>query len=223
MPRIKKLLSVLCISVLLCGCGSSNSDTESNANSSAPDTTEASTVQENTTIPESPTEEITDNTFVNTSDSALPEEAEKALLDYLKCDSYEALADSIYPSSIAEEMKNDNLVQGNYFFALYPSDSYEDLEISECIRRTKEEAENLAAFWAMGVSLQGVSADFSAEEGCDVVASATYTIYGEMETMKIRFTNRLTILKIINDRWIIIPSSDMETNSWDLIESIPNY
>lgn len=154
---------------------------------------------------------------MNNTKAVLPEEAKNALLVYLKCDSIETLSDSILPSSVADEMKNGTLQQGNYFFAGFPFGRYTDEEISECTRMPKQRAENLAAFWAKGVSMQGVLVDFTAEEGYDVVASAIYEL-NNVETIKIRVTRRLNILKIIDDHWIIIPTVDMETDKTERIQ-----
>lgn len=222
MLRIRILLFSLFISVLLCGCDNSNNSIESNMDRSSSDTTEATSVHTNI-IEEKPNDRSGDDISMNTTNTILPKEAENALYEYLKCDSIDALSDSILPSSVAEEMKNGNMIQGNYFFAGFPYGTYEDLKISECTQLTKEEADRIATFWAMGVSVQGVSADFTAEEGYNVIVSANYTLSNETEeddelsAMKIRMTNRLFILNIINDRWIIVPSSDMDVIRMEVI------
>lgn len=217
MRRVKILFFAIPISALLCGCSGSDFSEVNQSNNSIPVSSESiylytDTGEEQTDILEGNDIDM-DNTKV-----VLPEEAENALLEYLKCDSIETLSDSILPSSVADEMKNGTLQQGNYFFAGFPCGSYNDEEISECTRMPKQQAENLAAFWAGGVSIQGVSVDFTAEEGYDVVASATYEFKDNVETIKIRVTKRLNILKIIDDRWIIIPTADMETNKMEIIQ-----
>lgn len=219
MSQIRILLVALLISVLLllCGCDNSKTFIESNMNSPSFDTTEVTSVHTNI-IEKKSNDKSGDDVSMNTTYTIFPKEAENALYEYLKCDSIDTLSDSLFPSSVAGEMKNGNIIQGNYFFAGFPSSKYEDAEISECTQITKQKAENLAAFWSLGASLQGISADFSAEEGYEVVVSATYTLEDSIENMKFRVTNRLDILKIINDRWIIVPSSDMETHNMEIIE-----
>ncbi len=213
--KARKAQFMLSISIilLLCGCGKPNSHIESDMNNVSSDITIDTSVSDTT-------ETFSDDLSGYDADAntVLPEEAEHALHEYLKCDSTASLANSLYPSSVAEEMKNGNVPLGNYFFAGFPCSAYEDVEILECTRRLQDEVRNLAAFWAMGASLLGVSADFSAEDGYDVVVSAICTVDGEVETMMLRVTNRLTILKITNDRWIIVPSSDVETYNVEIIE-----
>lgn len=218
MNKMKIVLLTLLVSIilLLCGCDNSKHHSGANMNTASSDTTDSTSALGTTET--LPTDLSGDDIDMNSSNIMLPKEAENAILDYLKCDSIDSLSDSVYPSSVAEEMKKGNLLQGNYFFAGFPCGAYENEEISECTRLTPDIAQYLAAFWAMGASLQGVPADFSAEDGYDVVVSATFTLDGEMEEMTLRVTRRLTTLKIIDDRWIIIPPSDTEAYNMEIIE-----
>lgn len=210
------LILSACYILLFCGCDHSNTRSGNDGNSASFAATAISSVSDPAeTYPDDPSGAHPDQ---NRPDSVLPKEAEHALFAYLKCDSADALLDSIYPSSVAKEMKNGSIQTGNYFFGGFPCDTYEDAEILECTRRSQNEVQNLAAFWAMGASLQGVSADFTAEEGYDVVVKATFTIDGEIESMTLRVTNKLTMLKIIDDRWIIVPSADTETYEIEVLE-----
>lgn len=157
-----------------------------------------------------------DDTDMVIKKATLPKEAEIALLEHLKCDSIDALADSVLPSSVAGEMKNGKLEQANYFFAGFPFNSYTDEEILECTLMPKEQAANVAEFLAKAVSLQGVPANFKAEEGFDVVVSATFQMDTE-DGIKLRATKRIIILKIIDDRWIVFPTADLETGKLEII------
>lgn len=144
--------------------------------------------------------------------SILPDEAKEVLVAYLKSDSFDLLADSILPTSVAEEAKNGKPLVENYSFGFQPC-SREDEKILECSRIPKDQAERLGAFWATGLSMQGFTADFTAEDGYDVIVSAICSLKDEdedIEVQRFRFTNRLEILKIKDDRWIVVPSSDME-------------
>lgn len=217
MIKVRTVLFALSVSIvlLLCGCDDSKSFVESDMNSVCVGTTTVTSVSE-TTIKSS--NDLPEDDIDNNTNTSLPKEAENALFEYLKCDSFDSLADSIYPSSVSEEMKNSNVQLGNYFFGGFPFGTHEDIEILECTRRSLSEVQNLAAFWAMGASLQGVTADFSAEDGYDVIVAATLMVEGEMEDLTLRVTEKLTILKIIDDRWIVVPSSDTETYNVEVIE-----
>lgn len=141
----------------------------------------------------------------------MPEEAKEALLAYMKSDSFDSLADSILPTSVAEEVKNGKLIVGDYAFG-FQGCSRSDEKILECSRIPKDQAERLGAFWSAGLSMQGFSADFTAEDGYDVIVSAICAIVDDIVgEQRFKFTNRLEILKIKGDRWIVVPSSDMET------------
>ena len=150
--------------------------------------------------------------------TVLSKDAEIALLEYLKCDSVETLSDSILPSSVADEMKKGKLQQANYYFAGFPCGAYADVKISECSLMPLKLAKRYAEFLAEGVSIQGVPAYFTAEKGYNVVVSATYQIEYETETIKFRATNRVLILKIVDDRWIIMTTADSGTNKMERIQ-----
>lgn len=154
------------------------------------------------------------------ADTELPKEAKDAFLAYLRSDSYEAMFDSILPAAAAEEAKSGKAVIGDYSFG-FLSASYEDEQILECSRLPKDQAQRIGAFWSAGFSMQGITANFTAEDGYDVTASAVCVIkddeFGETEEQRLKITRRLTLLKIKNDRWIVIPSSDSDTNSYEPI------
>jgi len=150
--------------------------------------------------------------------TALPKDAEIALLEYLKCDSVETLSDCILPSSVADEMKQGKLQQANYYFAGFPCAAYTDVKISECSLMPLKLAKHYAEFLAESVSMQGVPADFTAEKGYDVVISATYQFEYETETIKFRVTNRVLVVKIVDDRWIVMTTADSETNKMERIQ-----
>ena len=69
--------------------------------------------------------------------------------------------------------------------------------------------------------MKGVSVDFTADEGYDTVVSAVCSLPSEgaePEMLRYRFTRRLELLKISNDRWIVVPSSDEAANSMEPIQ-----
>ena len=169
---------------------------------------------------ESTMETETKLTDSNNADSELPKEAKEALLAYLSCDTYEKLADSILPTSAAEEAKNGKPIIGNYYFGFGPTnaENVSDIKILECTRLPADQAERLGAFWSAGVNIQGFEADFTGEDGYDTVLSAVVSIDSDhegAEIPKVRFTARLEVLKVKDDRWIVIPSSDTETNGME--------
>ena len=155
---------------------------------------------------------VTDMETVTSSDGAevtLPEEVKNALFAYLNSDSYDALADSILPTAVAEQAKNGKGIAGNYYFGIGPC-TCENVNISQCSRMTKDRAERLAAFWATGFSMQGFDADFTAEDGYDVVVSAdALSVFNDTDTEipSLSFTRWLSILKIEGDRWIVVPAA----------------
>ncbi len=149
--------------------------------------------------------------------TTLPKDAEIALLEYLKCDSIETLSDCILPTSVADEMKQGKLQQANYYFAGFPYDAYTDVKISGCSLMSLKLVKHYAEFLAESVSMQGVPADFTAEKGYDVIVSATYQFEHEAETIKFRATNRVFVMKIVDDRWIIMTAADPETNKMERI------
>ena len=154
------------------------------------------------------------------TETELPEEAKNAVLAYVKSDSYESLVDSILPTSAAEKVKNGKITIGNYFFG-FETFPCEDAKILECTKMPEDRAQRLAAFWATGFSMKGVSVDFTADEGYDTVVSAVCSLPSEgaePEMLRYRFTRRLELLKISNDRWIVVPSSDEAANSMEPIQ-----
>ena len=159
---------------------------------------------------------VTDMETVTSSGAevTLPEEVKNALFAYLNSDSYDALADSILPTAVAEQAKNGKGIAGNYYFGIGPC-TCENVNISQCSRMTKDRAERLAAFWATGFSLQGFDADFTAEDGYDVVVSAdALSVFNDTDTEipSLSFTRWLSILKIEGDRWIVVPAADSPTD-----------
>ena len=150
----------------------------------------------------------------------LPEEVKNALFAYLNSDSYDALAESILPTAVAEQAKNGKGIAGNYYFGIGPC-ICENVNISQCSRMTKDRAERLAAFWATGFSLQGFDADFTAEDGYDVVVSAdALSVFNDTDTEipSLSFTRWLSILKIEGDRWIVVPAADSPTDETEQAE-----
>ena len=159
---------------------------------------------------------VTDMETVTSSGAevTLPEEVKNALFAYLNSDSYDALADSILPTAVAEQAKNGKGIAGNYYFGIGPC-TCENVNISQCSRMTKDRAERLAAFWATGFSMQGFDADFTAEDGYDVVVSAdALSVFNDTDTEipSLSFTRWLSILKIEGDRWIVVPAADSPTD-----------
>ena len=167
-------------------------------------------------------ESVTDMETVTSSGAevTLPEEVKNALFAYLNSDSYDALADSILPTAVAEQAKNGKGIAGNYYFGIGPC-TCENVNISQCSRMTKDRAERLAAFWATGFSLQGFDADFTAEDGYDVVVSAdALSVFNDTDTEipSLSFTRWLSILKIEGDRWIVVPAADSPTDETEQAE-----
>jgi hypothetical protein len=66
---------------------------------------------------------VTDMETVTSSGAEvrLPEEVKNALFAYLNSDSYDALADSILPTAVAEQAKNGKGIAGNYYLASDPA------------------------------------------------------------------------------------------------------
>ena len=165
---------------------------------------------------------VTDMETVTSSGAevTLPEEVKNALFAYLNSDSYDALAESILPTAVAEQAKNGKGIAGNYYFGIGPC-ICENVNISQCSRMTKDRAERLAAFWATGFSLQGFDADFTAEDGYDVVVSAdALSVFNDTDTEipSLSFTRWLSILKIEGDRWIVVPAADSPTDETEQAE-----
>ena len=165
---------------------------------------------------------VTDMETVTSSGAevTLPEEVKNALFAYLNSDSYDALADSILPTAVAEQAKNGKGIAGNYYFGIGPC-TCENVNISQCSRMTKDRAEKLAAFWATGFSMQGFDADFTAEDGYDVVVSAdALSVFNDTDTEipSLSFTRWLSILKIEGDRWIVVPAADSPTDETEQAE-----
>ena len=166
---------------------------------------------------------VTDMETVTSSSSAevtLPEEVKNALFAYLNSDSYDALADSILPTAVAEQAKNGKGIAGNYYFGIGPC-TCENVNISQCSRMTKDRAERLAAFWATGFSMQGFDADFTAEDGYDVVVSAdALSVFNDTDTEipSLSFTRWLSIIKIEGDRWIVVPAAGSPTDETEQTE-----
>lgn len=155
---------------------------------------------------------ISGKSAANTA-SELPAEARNALQAYLHCDSPGALADCILPSSAAAEAKNGKGIAGDYSF-FFSSAVLRDETILTCSRLPQDQAERIGAFWSAGFSMQGFSADFTAEDGYDVLVSACCSVQDESDAeTSFKVTRRLEILKIKQDRWIVIPSSDQDSNS----------
>lgn len=153
--------------------------------------------------------------------TTLPEEAKDAVFAYMKSDSYEALADSILPTSAAEEAKNGKTIVGYYYFGLGPGSSCEDMKFLECSRLSKDKAERLGSFWSTGFNMQGFSTEFTAEDGYEIVVSAVCSVESEdknAEKLSFKVTAGLDVLKIKGDRWIIVPSADEKTNTMEPIE-----
>ena len=205
---------MLLLSAASCADSSNDADARTSSAGSGEQTT--ATAQESKTETESSCGKATSS---NTSAAVLPEEANDALLAYLRSDSYDSLVDSILPASAAEEAKHGKILIGNYFFG-FETIACEDAKISECSRLPEDQTQKLAAFWATGFSVKGLSADFTAEEGYDTVVSAVCSVPSDgadTETIRYRFTRRLELLKIKNDRWIVVPSSDTTTNNMEPI------
>ena len=165
---------------------------------------------------------VTDMETVTSSSAevTLPEEVKNALFAYLNSDSYDALADSILPTAVAEQAKNGKGIAGNYYFGIGPC-TCENVNISQCSRMTKDRAERLAAFWATGFSMQGFDADFTAVDGYDVVVSAdALSVFNDTDTeiQSLSFTRWLSILKIEGDRWIVVPAAGSPTDETEQAE-----
>ena len=165
---------------------------------------------------------VTDMETVTSSGAevTLPEEVKNALFAYLNSDSYDALADSILPTAVAEQAKNGKGIAGNYYFGIGPC-TCENVNISQCSRMTKDRAERLAAFWATGFSMQGFDADFTAEDGYDVVVSAdALSVFNDTDTEipSLSFTRWLSIIKIEGDRWIVVPAAGSPTDETEQTE-----
>ncbi len=138
--------------------------------------------------------------------SVLPEEAKETLSAYINSKSSDSLLDCILPTSVATEVKTGKSLLGDYSFGFMGA-TCEDEKVLECFAMPQEQYERIGAFWATGLSIQGLSADFTVCEGYDVMASAVCSI----EDNRFKITKRLAVLNVKNDRWIIIPSSDMES------------
>ena len=155
------------------------------------------------------------------SNSNLPEEAKSALTAYIKCKTRDSVWDCILPPAAANEIKTGKSVLGEYSFGFLPA-SYDDIRVLECEAISREQAERLADFWAAGFSFQGIAAVFASEEGFTVVVSVICTVNDadededdveDSEHPRLRFTNRIMLLKIKDDRenrWVVIPSADMD-------------
>ena len=141
--------------------------------------------------------------------AALPAEAERRLREYLKCESMEALAEFVLPSSLAGEMKSGKLTQGNYFFSGFPGRGCTDIVISEVEALPEDQAQRMAAFLAASVSIQGVDADIAAKEGYYAVAAATYAFSedGGADAARMRVTRKVLVLHTADDEWIMMPTA----------------
>ena len=209
-------LAMLLLSAASCADSSSDHDARSSGVGSGEQTT--ATAQQSMTDSESSGGGKTSGSS-NTAGAVLPEEANDALIAYLRSDSYDSLVDSILPTSAAEEAKHGKILIGNYFFG-FETIACEDAKILECSRLPEDQTQKLAAFWATGFSVKGLSADFTAEDGYDTVVTAVCSVPSDgadTETIRYRFTRRLELLKIKNDRWIVVPSSDTTTNNMEPI------
>ena len=196
--------TIICISglVLMLLCAASCCDASGNSDAAQGSVTDMETVT-------SSSAEVT-----------LPEEVKNALFAYLNSDSYDALADSILPTAVAEQAKNGKGIAGNYYFGIGPC-TCENVNISQCSRMTKDRAERLAAFWATGFSMQGFDADFTAEDGYDVVVSAdALSVFNDTDTEipSLSFTRWLSIIKIEGDRWIVVPAAGSPTDETEQTE-----
>lgn len=205
---MKRKICILGLALVLlcaasCADGSRNSDNQ---------TSSAGTAEQTTTAAQ---ESRTD------TETELPEEAKNAVLAYIKSDSYESLADSILPTSAAQEAKNGKTIVGNYYFGLGPGSTCEDIQILECSRLSKDQAERTGSFWSTGFSMQGFSSEFTAEDGYEAVVSAVCSVESEDPSagmLSFKVTARLDVLKIKDDRWIVVPTADETTNTMEPIE-----
>lgn len=158
-------------------------------------------------------------TGISETASGLPADAERALWEYMRCDSMEKLADYILPSAAAEEMKSGKLTQGNYFFSGFPCADYTDGVIQSCEKMTKQEVNRMAAFLTASIAMQGSSAEIDADAGYYAVAAATYAVAGEMETVKIRVTRKVMLLHVPDDRWIFMPTAEDDSNRTEYLDA----
>lgn len=207
-------LALMMLCAASCGTASGNSDNQTSDAGAAEQTT--------TTAQESVTGTKTENGgSMDITESILPEDAKDALLAYINSDSYESLADSILPTAAAQEAKNGKAIVGNYYFWGFGPCSCENVTISECSRMPKDRAERLGIFWSAGFSMQGFSCDFTAEDSYETVVSADcVSVYNDKDTQipGFRCTQRLAVLKIKDDRWIVVPYSDETTNKMEPIQ-----
>ncbi|MDD6824970.1 MAG: hypothetical protein PUE12_02445 [Oscillospiraceae bacterium] len=162
------------------------------------------------------TEDIIETMETNNLNSILPIEANEVLSAYINCKSSDSLLDCILPTAVANEVRTGKSLLGNYSFGFLGA-TCEDAKVLECTTMSQEQAESIGAFWATGLSMQGLSADFTVCEGFDVVVSAVCLIEDDIDEYKFKITRRLTVLNVENDRWIIFPSSDMESTQMEPI------
>ncbi len=205
----KLLLPLILCSCLLSGCGRDHlADLDPPSVIKSPRNAPCAPANDNT-------EEVSN--IMNTK-TGLPEEAETVLMNYLKCDSMDSLADCILPSSVADKMKDGTLQQANYFFAGFPCANFSDEKFSDLEPMSEQVAQNLGSFLAGSVSIQGVDADFTADEGYYILASAVYELDDGISSVKLRSTKVLALLKISGDRWVVMPTAADERNSMDIIQ-----
>ena len=210
------VLVLILLSVGSCGNVSDRSDNNTSAAETAEQIT--TTVQESERGTETMIEEAMNDSSIDGAE--LPEEAKEVLLAYVNCDSDEALAECIFPTYASEEVKNGKPIVGKHYFGFGPPCKCEDVTILECSKMPKDQAERLAAFLSAGFSMQGFTADFTSEEGYDIVVSAVSSVEfddGLTDKVSFKITNRLGVLKIKDDRWIVAPYYDDEINTMEPI------
>lgn len=219
----KVLLFLFCfiVTVSFTGCNYNNSESEDDFINT--ETTENininNEIESQTTDSKiSETEEAIETTEKDDLNSVLPIGAKEAVSAYINCKSYDALLDIILPTAAANESRAGNPLVGDYSFGFMGA-TCEDEQVLECSAMSQEQAAKIGAFWATGLSLQGISADFTVCEGFDVLVSAVCSIEDEfdIEEHKIKVTRRLAVLNVENDRWIIIPSADEESTKWEFV------
>ena len=102
----------------------------------------------------------------------------------------------------------------NYFFGGCPFTEHTDTEITECTRIPESQAEKLSSFLVLSCAAMGVDADFSADDGYDIVIKSICTL----EEYKFLVQERYMVLHIADDEWILLNSSDENTNTLEMIQ-----
>ncbi|MBR6718643.1 MAG: hypothetical protein IKI77_09935 [Oscillospiraceae bacterium] len=201
---------LLLAALLLTGCGS-DAQPAVQVNTTAPAET---AVLAETTVPAETTAAA--ETTAPAENAALTQEAEDALYAYLRCESYETLADCTLPDIAAEELKTGKLMLTNTFFAGFPCPDCSDVQMLSCAHLSADIAQNAADFLATGIALQGSSAgELSADDGFDVNVDAICRLD---EDHIMRVSRHLMLLHLTGEKWIVMPQTGSDDDIWEFVD-----